>query len=408
MSTNSETTATATSASTDAGLHPGGPEYSKAIIALVAAGLASFNAMYATQALLPALTEQLHISPASASLTVSAVTGMLAVAIIPASILSERFGRGRVMITSAVVATAIGVALSASPTIEILVAGRAIQGLFVAGVPAVAMAWLAEEMSAESLPAAMGKYVAGTTIGGLLGRLVPAGVLELGSWRWALLATALLALVLALIFAALLPHQRNFEPKSITVRSELAALAGHWQNRQIAGLYLLAFLLMGVFVSLYNYLGFRLRSDFGFSEAAIGLVFLIYLVGTWTSARAGTFASRIGRTAVVGIGIAAAAAGLLLTLSTHLALVLIGMAVMTGGFFAAHSTASGWVGALAHTNRAEASSTYLFCYYLGSSALGYLSGLVFHHTSWVGLILALLALLALAGATLFGLVRDSR
>ena len=408
MSTNSETTATATSASTDAGLHPGGPEYSKAIIALVAAGLASFNAMYATQALLPALTEQLHISPASASLTVSAVTGMLAVAIIPASILSERFGRGRVMITSAVVATARGVALSASPTIEILVAGRAIQGLFVAGVPAVAMAWLAEEMSAESLPAAMGKYVAGTTIGGLLGRLVPAGVLELGSWRWALLATALLALVLALIFAALLPHQRNFEPKSITVRRELAALAGHWQNRQIAGLYLLAFLLMGVFVSLYNYLGFRLRSDFGFSEAAIGLVFLIYLVGTWTSARAGTFASRIGRTAVVGIGIAAAAAGLLLTLSTHLALVLIGMAVMTGGFFAAHSTASGWVGALAQTNRAEASSTYLFCYYLGSSALGYLSGLVFHHTSWGGLILALLALLALAGATLFGLVRDSR
>ena len=406
MPTNSETTVT--SASPDVGLRPGGPEYSKAIIALIAAGLASFNAMYATQALLPALTEQLHVSPASASLTVSAVTGMLAVAIIPASILSERFGRGRVMIISAIVATIIGVALSASPTIEILVAGRALQGIFVAGVPAVAMAWLAEEMSAESLPAAMGKYVAGTTIGGLLGRLVPAGVLELGSWRWALLATALLALVFAVVFAALLPSQRNFEPKTITIRSELTALAGHWRDRQIAGLYILAFLLMGVFVSLYNYLGFRLRSDFGFSEAAIGLVFLIYLVGTWTSARAGTFASRIGRTAVVGIGIAAAGVGLLLTLSTVLPLVLLGMAVMTGGFFAAHSTASGWVGALAQSNRAEASSTYLFCYYLGSSALGYLSGLVFHHTSWGGLIIALLALLALAGGTLYGLVRGRR
>lgn len=406
MPTNSETTVT--SASPDVGLRPGGPEYSKAIIALIAAGLTSFNAMYATQALLPALTEQLHVSPASASLTVSAVTGMLAVAIIPASILSERFGRGRVMIISAIVATIIGVALSASPTIEILVAGRALQGIFVAGVPAVAMAWLAEEMSAESLPAAMGKYVAGTTIGGLLGRLVPAGVLELGSWRWALLATALLALVFAVVFAALLPSQRNFEPKTITIRSELTALAGHWRDRQIAGLYILAFLLMGVFVSLYNYLGFRLRSDFGFSEATIGLVFLIYLVGTWTSARAGTFASRIGRTAVVGIGIAAAGVGLLLTLSTVLPLVLLGMAVMTGGFFAAHSTASGWVGALAQSNRAEASSTYLFCYYLGSSALGYLSGLVFHHTSWGGLIIALLALLALAGGTLYGLVRGRR
>ena len=407
MATSSETT-TAETASTETGLRPGTPEYSKAIIALIAAGLASFNAMYATQALLPALTEQLHVSPASASLTVSAVTGMLAVAIIPASILSEHYGRGRVMIISAVVATMIGVALSASPTIEVLVVGRAIQGIFVAGVPAVAMAWLAEEMSAESLPAAMGKYVAGTTIGGLIGRLVPAGVLELGNWRWALLASALLALAFAIVFAILLPNQRNFETKAITVRRELAALAGHWRNRQIAGLYILAFLLMGVFVSLYNYLGFRLRSDFGFSEAAVGLVFLIYLVGTWTSARAGAFASRIGRTAVVGIGIAATAAGLLLTLSDHLVVALLGMAVMTGGFFAAHSTASGWVGALAESNRAEASSTYLFCYYLGSSALGYLSGLVFHHTSWGGLILALLGLLAVAGATLLGLVRGRR
>lgn len=388
------------------GLHPGSADYTKAIIALIAAGLASFNAMYATQALLPALTEQLHISPASASLTVSAVTGMLAVAIIPASILSERYGRGRVMIISAVVATVIGVALSASPSIDVLVAGRAVQGVFVAGVPAVAMAWLAEEMSAESLPAAMGKYVAGTTVGGLLGRLVPAGVLELGSWRWALLATAVLALAFALLFAYLLPAQRNFEAKPITVRRELAALAGHWRHRQIAGLYVLAFLLMGVFVSLYNYLGFRLRSDFGFSEAAVGLVFLIYLVGTWTSARAGKFASRIGRTAVVGVGIASTAVGLLLTLSSYLPVVLLGMAVMTGGFFAAHSTASGWVGALAKSHRAEASSTYLFCYYLGSSTLGYLSGIVFHHTSWGGLILALLALLLLAAAALFGLVRE--
>lgn len=407
MSSTSVST-TAASQSAASGLRPGGADYTKAIIALIAAGLASFNAMYATQALLPALTEQLDVSPASASLTVSAVTGMLAVAIIPASILSERFGRGRVMIISAVIATAIGVALSAAPSIEVLVAGRAIQGIFVAGVPAVAMAWLAEEMSAESLPSAMGKYVAGTTVGGLLGRLVPAGVLELGSWRWALFATAIVALAFALLFALLLPAQRNFEAKPITVRREIGALAGHWRNRQIAGLYILAFLLMGMFVSLYNYLGFRLRSDFGFSEAAIGLVFLIYLVGTWTSARAGKFASRFGRTAVVGGGIAAAAIGLLLTLSSSLPVVLFGMAVMTGGFFAAHSTASGWVGALAKSHRAEASSTYLFCYYLGSSALGYLSGIVFHHTSWGGLILALLALLVLAGATLFGLVRERR
>lgn len=379
-----------------AGLLPGDRDHGRAVVALVAAGLASFNAMYATQALLPALTTDLDVSPSSASLTVSALTGMLALSIIPASILSERFGRGRVMIASAVIATLLGVALSFAPNIGVLIAGRAIQGMFVAGVPAVAMAWLAEEMHPDALGSAMGRYVAGTTVGGLLGRLIPAGVLEFASWHIAMLATAIVAFAFAVLLAVLLPRQRHFAPKSIRLGSEIRALAGHWRNPRLAALFALAFLLMGVFVSLYNYLGFRLKSDFGFSEAAVGVVFLLYLVGTWTSARAGAFAHRIGRANVVRVGIAVCAIGLALTLTHTLWLVLLGVAVLTGGFFAAHSTASGWVGALATRHRAEASSTYLFCYYLGSSAVGYASGFRLHDAGWSGLVVALLVILALA------------
>ena len=153
---------------------------------LVAAGLATFNALYCTQALMPALTQDLRVDAAQASLTVSAATGLLALTILPASVLSERFGRTRLITTCALLATLLGLALPAAPSLPWLVAGRALQGILLAGVPATAMAWLAEEMDGRHLAPAMGQYVAGTTVGGLLGRLLPAGVLEFASWRWAL------------------------------------------------------------------------------------------------------------------------------------------------------------------------------------------------------------------------------
>ncbi len=46
------------------------------------------------------------------------------------------------------------------------------------------------------------------------------------------------------------------------------------------------------------------------------------------------------------------------------------MLLFTGGFFAAHSVASGWVGLIATDHRAEASALYLFAYYAGSSVAG--------------------------------------
>lgn len=390
------------------GLERGTAGYRRALVALVAAGLASFNAMYATQSLLPALTEQLGVSPAAASLTVSALTGMLALAIVPVSVLSERFGRGRVMTVSALSATALGLALAFAPDIRWLIAGRALQGVLVAGVPAVAMAWISEEVDPGSLPGAMGRYVAGTTVGGLLGRLVPSGVLEFANWRWALAATAALALAVAVLMALVLPAQRRFRPRAITLRGETAALAGHWRDPARAALFVLAFLLMGVFVSLYNYLGYRLREEFGFSEAAVGLVFLIYLVGTWSSARAGAIVARLGRPVTVTAGILGCVLGALLTLSHSLPLLLAGVAVLTGAFFAAHSTASGWVGVLATEHRAEASSTYLLCYYLGSSVVGFASGLVFHAGGWAGLVAWLVGLLALALGVVALALRSAR
>ncbi|WP_375234382.1 MULTISPECIES: MFS transporter [unclassified Mycobacteroides] len=369
--------------------------------ALFAAGLATFAALYGTQAVLPALSEDLGVSPAAAALTVSVTTGMLALSIIPASALSERFGRTRVMLVSAIATTIIGLLLPASPTFAVLLIGRAAEGVALAGIPAVAMAFLAEEVHPGSLGSAMGRYVAGTTVGGLAGRLVASSVLDLSNWRIALLGSGVMTLVCTVLFAMLLPRSQFFVPKHVRVGTTIRVLGRHLRNPVLLIMFGLAFLLMGGFVTVYNYLGYRLVAPpFGLPTAIAGLLFLLYLAGTVSSATAGRLADRRGRGLVLIGAVAVTAVGLALTIPNSLIAVIIGVGIFTAGFFAAHTVASGWVGAVAQRDRAEASALYLFSYYLGSSVAGAAGGLAYQSGGWsltvafVGVLLAFALVLA--------------
>ncbi|WAC57739.1 MFS transporter [Gordonia sp. SL306] len=383
----------------------GSPGYRRATTALFAAGMTTFMALYYVQALLPQLSDHFGVSPATSALAVSLTTGFLAIAIIPASVLSERYGRVRVMVISALAASIIGIVLPWSPSIEVLLAGRALQGVLCAGVPAVAMAYLAEEVDGASLGTAMGRYVAGTTIGGLTGRLVPGVAADLVSWQWALEAACLVSLGFALVFWRTVPASRFFSPQRVAPRITVRNLMNHLRDPGLLPLFVLAFVLMGGFVTVYNFIGYRLlRHPFDLSEATVAAVFLMYLAGTFSSTFAGRLADRRGRRQVLIVAVTTMLVGLALTVPDRLLLVLIGMLLFTGGFFAAHSVASGWVSARATAHRAEASSLYLFHYYLGSSVVGALGGLVFAAFGWTG-VATYVAVLVVVGLVLTVLSR---
>ncbi len=368
--------------------------YLRVTTALCSAGLASFAAMYCTQALLPVLSAYYRIDPATAALSVSLTTGMLALAIVPASVLSERYGRTGVMLASGIASSVIGLLIPFSPSLTILLVGRALQGIALAGVPAVAMALLAEEVHADSLGSAMGRYIAGTTIGGLLGRIVPSLVVDVSNWRIALLAVSLTTLLGTVAFAVLVPRSQFFTPKAASLSATVHSLVTHLRNPQLIKLFGLGFVLMGGFVTVYNYLGYRLTAQpFALASSTVGLLFLLYLVGTVTSTVAGRLADRKGRALVLGAAMPITAAGLLVTMPHTLVAVAVGAGVFTGGFFAAHTVASGWVSAVAQRDRAEASALYLLGYYMGGSVAGALGGLVYRGGGWpatVGFVTALL------------------
>ena len=144
---------------------------------------------------------------------------------------------------------------------------------------------------------------------------------------------------------------------------------------------------MGGFVSVYNYIGFRLLDPpYNLSQSAIGAIFVVYLAGTFSSAVTGEIASRLGRRRVLWLAILLGIVGILLTLSERLPVIIAGIVVVTVSFFGAHSVASSWIGRRALRDRAQASSVYLSLYYLGSSVLGTAGGWFFDHAGWTGVV----------------------
>ncbi|MEU5518650.1 MFS transporter [Streptomyces griseoaurantiacus] len=382
----------------DSRLTPGGPGYRRMSFALFLAGVATFALLYSTQALLPLISEDMAATAGAASWTVAAATGGLALFVLPMSALSERFGRRTVMTASLAVAVTVGLLVPFAPTIGWLVALRAVQGAALAGLPASATAYLAEEVRPKALVTAIGLFVAGNSVGGMSGRLLTGWVAQLFGWRVAVGTIGLVAVVCAVAFRLLLPAPRHFTAGSLRPRVLLGAIRDHLGDPLLRRLYAIGALFMTVFGGVYTVIGYRLTdAPFSLPQGIIGSIFLVYLVGTVSASTAGRLVGRLGRRGALYLAGGTTAAGLLLSLADSLPLVLLGLVLITAGFFAGHAVASSAVSRTATHGRAQAQALYQSAYYIGSSVGSTLGATAYHATGWAGTVA--LGLLALAGVT---------
>ena len=374
--------------------------YRRATLALFCAGFATFAMLYCVQPLLPLLAAHFRVSAASSSLALSLTTLSLALCLLVSGALAESWGRKPVMAAALGLAALLGMACALVDEWSSLLLLRALLGLALSGLPALAMAYVGEEFDPEALPAAMGLYIGGTALGGLLGRLLAGLLSDLGGWSWALGGIALLGLLALLLFLWLLPPSRHFSAQPLSLRGLLRNFILHLGNPRLRVLFALAFLLMGGFVALFNYVGFRLAAEpFNLSATVIGLLFTVYLLGIFSAGWAGRLVPRFGARQVLSGGIALMLLGVALCVGPWLGSVVVGLALFTLGFFAAHAVASGQVGAHAQGAKAQASALYLCAYYLGSSVVGYGGGYVWEHAGWLAL-LGVLAMLFVLAAVL--------
>ncbi len=390
------------------GVPPGGALFWRINVALFLAGFASFSLLYCVQPLLPLFVQHFGVGAAASSLSLSLATGALALAIFGAGAWSDGRDKRRLMLGSMLLAALCNLAASHAPSWAGLLGARLLAGVLLGGVPAVAMAYLAEHMAPPGLGRSVGLYVAGTAFGGMTGRIGTSLAAEAWGWQAAMAGLSVLDLMAAVGFAWLLPRwslapasgdghaAATPAPARRALRDHLAIWGAHLRHPALPWLFLIAFLGVGAFVAVFNFVGFLLMGPpFGWGTAQIGFVFAAYVFAMAVSPLAGGLADRVGPLPVLSAGVALAALGVGLTLGDHAVAVVIGIVALTAGFFAVHAVASSWVGRLGGAHKGHATSLYLLAYYLGSSVLGSWGGRWWERAGWPGVVG--LALLALAG-----------
>ncbi|QCI27005.1 MFS transporter [Buchnera aphidicola (Thelaxes californica)] len=371
-------------------------DFYKVMVALFLAGFATFSMLYCVQPILPIFSKKFNISPTVSSLSLSSATLMMAVGMLISGALSDTIGRKSIMGTSLLLSSLLTMGSAYTDSWYGVILIRSLIGLSLSGVVGVAMSYLNEEIHPKILGLSMGLYISGNTVGGLVGRIVSSSVTHYLSWNAAFFSVGLCALCSSIVFMLLLPVSKNFSASKVTPVFILNNIICQCKNKYLSTLFIIGFILMGSFITVFNYITYRLMvSPFYLSQVMISYISLVYLIGVYTSPKAGILITQYHSKIILMSSLFMMLIGLLLTQLDIIYFIIIGLLFFSGGFFAAHSVSSSWIGFLATKSKGQASSLYLFFYYLGSSICSIFGGCFWFIGHWIGISLFVMFMLVL-------------
>jgi YNFM family putative membrane transporter len=377
----------------------GSPEYRRTFLCMLLGSTVTFAILYSPQTLISTFSKEFNISPSTSSFSISFATFALAVSMLFMTVFSNTWGRKKIMGASLLLASLLNILAAFSPNFKTLIFIRIIQGIAMSGFPAIAMTYLSEEISPKQIGRIMGIYVSGSALGAFIGRVMVSTLTDFYSWKMAILVLGLFSLLCSLLFWMYLPESKNFNKVKLSFASLKSGISSGLKNKNLIYIYGIGFLLLGVYVALFNYIGFPLsKPPYHLSQTLIGFLFIFQLAGSWSSYVFGKLTERYSRTRLISLAVVMAFAGSLMTLSSHIFILIIGLILFASGFLAAHSVASGWIGILSPPrSKAYASSLYLLFYYTGSSVIGWSGGIFLTLFGWSGVIFMIGGLLIFTG-----------
>lgn len=366
-------------------------------VAIATAGFTAMLNMYAPQAVLPLMSEEFGVGPAAISqiMTVSALAVALTAPF--TGVIADVLGRRFVIAIAIALLVVPGVMMGFSQSLEALLVWRFVQGLLLPPIFAVSVAYIGAEWPASEATAVTGTFIAATAVGGFGGRMITAALAEPIGWREALLADAALTALCALVVIALLPRERSFVHGTTLVTS-LRQMMKHVRNPRLLATFGVGFGIMFNFLAAFTYLGFRLAAPpFSLSTAAIGAVFVTYLISIVTAPFTGLLVSHLGRRRFGMIALSVWMGGILLTLAPSLPVIIVGLCMITGSGFYVQVCCQSFVATNAREGNSSAVGLYVTSFYIGGSFGGLIPGLLWSTTGWpgvVGLIAGMLLVMA--------------
>ncbi|CAA7197170.1 MFS transporter [Chryseobacterium potabilaquae] len=346
-------------------------------------GLSVFAQLYLFQPLLPIIADHFKTSVGNSSLLVSSSTIGMAIGLFFFAFKADSYSRKNLMTFSLLTSSLLTIISAYIPNMSVLIIFGVLKGFIVSGVSAVTLAYITEEVDRSIVPLAISMYLSGNIIGGMSGRILSTILAGEFGWENSVLIIGIESLLLGILFWIFFPDSIFFHPKKIDYSLKVKQMKKFLQDAYMLHLYLIAALLMGAFISIYNYLTFRLESaPFHLNHFLIAFIFLMYIFGVLGTMITSKLSKNIEQKVILKSAIVTIIIGSLFLFSENIYMVTCGLGIFTLSFFAAHTIASQMTALHAKEGKSSATSIYWLFYYLGSSILGSSTGYILHSTSW--------------------------
>jgi predicted MFS family arabinose efflux permease len=366
------------------------------VLAVGLVGFSAFLGLYATQPLLPMLSEAFSASKVAVSLTISAATLGVAVAAPWVGVLSDLTGRKKIIVPALWMLGLTYLFAAMSNSLSTLVFFRFLQGLLTPAVFAVAVAYINEEWRPAETGYVTSVYVSGTVLGGFTGRMLSGLLASVVSWHGAFVALGVLALMMAAAVSAWLPKAKHFTRAS-SLKSAVRDMGAHLRNRSLLTIYAVGFTILFCLVASFTYVTFHLAAaPFFLGTSALGTLSTVYLVGVVVTPLAGRWSNRIAGWKLLALSQLVSMLGVLLTLPHRLVAVIIGLTLCSSGVFVSQLVANRSIGIVAGRARASAVGLYVTIYYLGGFAGSTVPGLMWSLGGWPVAVALIAAVISVA------------
>lgn len=365
-------------------------------VALALSGCAELTSLFFIQPLLPKLAATYHVPVSQVSIILSAETGLLALGLLFTGTLCDRWGRKRSIVVSLVLGGILTLLCPIVHSWTVLVILRGLIGFSLCCIAAAASAYISEEVPSILAGMVTGYFVFGNSLGGMSGRVIASQLMNVMSVGQIFFIFSIILLMVALVVGVMLPSSRNFKAEnSINLMAVIRGASDHFRNTKVSLMFIVSFVIFGSFTSIYNFFAFYLhRAPFDMPYSKAGLVSICFALSFFTAPMAGRLANKYGSANILTVLLLAMVGGVGLTsVATSSDVFIVGVVIFTAAFFGCHSLGLGWVAKNATHARGQATSFYLFFYYMGGSVVGYINGPVFISFGWAGLSMLIVALL---------------